>query len=126
MGTRNVHTNRKSLERCQFSGNYRNSNYIKSGTRGYLLVDGTYSLYNRVKQVWYKKMRTRRTQDHFKVWQWKEKGGVIYLKVEFQSFVLKRDLGSKASGNGLGTFEKVHDFIWFHLPKACLLPCLTA
>ena len=63
-------------------------------------MGGTYSLYNRVKQAWYKKMRTR-TQDHFKV----------YLKVEFQSFVPKRDLGFKAWDNDLGTFEKVHDFV---------------
>ena len=52
-----------------------------------------------------------RPYDPFKVWQWKEKDGITFLKVESQSSVLKYDLGSKTSGNGFGTFEKFHDFL---------------
>ena len=63
------------------------------------------------------------------MWERKEKGEIVYLKVESRNFVTKCDLGSTTSGNGFGTFEKIHDFLnvfWFHVAKARPSPCLTA
>ena len=60
------------------------------------------------------------------MWHWKEKGGIAYLKMESQGFVLKCVLGSTTLGNGFGALEKFHDFFeyifWFLLAKAHPLP----
>ena len=64
------------------------------------------------------------------MWHSKEKGGIAYLKMESQGFVLKCVLGSTTSGNGFGALEKFHDFFefifWFLLAKPTLSPCLIS